>query len=84
MQETAFDASAAAGYDLDRYRELQRAWLVRETDITYLRPLVYNDRFIVKTWVPDFRWETDSELLQADLLWVRSLILNGRFEASGQ
>ncbi|HSG15951.1 MAG TPA: thioesterase family protein [Anaerolineae bacterium] len=55
MQETAFDASAAAGYDLDRYREIQRAWLVRETDITYLRPLVYDDRVIVKTWVLDFR-----------------------------
>jgi acyl-CoA thioesterase FadM len=55
MQETAFDASAVAGYDLDRYRELQGAWLVRETDITYLRPLAYDDRGIVKTWVLDFR-----------------------------
>jgi acyl-CoA thioester hydrolase len=55
MQETAFDASAAAGYDLDRYREIQGAWLVRETDIIYLRPLVYDDRVIVKTWVLDFR-----------------------------
>ncbi len=55
MQETAFDASAAAGYDLDRYRAIQRAWLVRETDITYLRPLVYNDQVVVKTWVLDFR-----------------------------
>jgi acyl-CoA thioester hydrolase len=55
MQETAFDASAAAGYDLARYEEINRAWLVRETDITYLRPLVYDDRVIVKTWVLDFR-----------------------------
>ncbi len=55
MQETAFDASAAAGYDLDRYEQIRRAWLVRETDITYLQPLVYNDQVIVKTWVLDFR-----------------------------
>ena len=55
MQETAFDASAAAGYDLDRYREIERAWLVRETDITYQQPLVYGDSVIVKTWVLDFR-----------------------------
>lgn len=55
MQETAFDASAEAGYDLDRYREIQRAWLVRETDITYLQPLTYGDSVIVKTWVIDFR-----------------------------
>ena len=32
-----------------------RQWLVRETDITYLRPLVYGDTVIVKTWVGDFR-----------------------------
>ena len=55
MQETAFDASAAVGYDIDRYRTMGRQWLVRESDITYLRPLVYGDTVIVKTWVADFR-----------------------------
>ncbi|MCS6909426.1 MAG: acyl-CoA thioesterase [Anaerolineales bacterium] len=38
MQETALDASAAR-YDLDRYRALNRAWLIHETDIEYLHPL---------------------------------------------
>jgi acyl-CoA thioester hydrolase len=55
MQETAFDASAAVGYDIARYEAIGRQWLVRETDITYLRPLVYGDTVIVKTWVADFR-----------------------------
>jgi acyl-CoA thioester hydrolase len=55
MQETAFDASAAVGYDVARYEAIDRQWLVRETDITYLRPLVYGDTVIVKTWVADFR-----------------------------
>jgi acyl-CoA thioester hydrolase len=55
MQEAAMDASAAVGYDVDRYREMGRQWLIRETDITYLRPLVYGDTVIVKTWVGDFR-----------------------------
>ena len=55
MQETAFDASAAVGYDVARYEAIGRQWLVRETDITYLRPLVYGDTVIVKTWVADFR-----------------------------
>ncbi len=55
MQETAFDATAEAGYDLARYREIRRAWLVRETDITYLQPLTYGDSVIVRTWVIDFR-----------------------------
>lgn len=55
MQETAFDASAAAGYDFTRYQELGAIWLIRETDIEYLLPLRYDDRVEVKTWVEDFR-----------------------------
>jgi acyl-CoA thioester hydrolase len=55
MQETAMDASAAAGYDVARYQEIGRQWLIRETDITYFRPLVYGDTVIVKTWVDNFR-----------------------------
>ena len=55
MQETAFDASAAAGYDLARYAEFGHYWLVRETDIEYLAPLRYGDSVRVKTWVQDFQ-----------------------------
>ena len=55
MQEAAFDASAAAGYDLARYEELKRLWLVRETDVESLLPLRYGDSVQVKTWVADFR-----------------------------
>lgn len=54
-QETAFDASAAAGYDMDRYEELDRLWLARETEIEYLSALRYGDSVQVKTWVIDFR-----------------------------
>jgi acyl-CoA thioester hydrolase len=55
MQETAFDASAAAGYDLARYAALGTHWIVRETEIDYLSPLRYGDSVRVKTWVEDFR-----------------------------
>lgn len=55
MQEAAMDASAAAGYDIPRYNEIKRQWFIRETDISYLRPLTYGDTIIVKTWVADFR-----------------------------
>ena len=47
MQETAFDASATVGYDMARYAALGHQWLIRETDITYLRPLVYGDTVLV-------------------------------------
>jgi acyl-CoA thioester hydrolase len=55
MQEAAFDASAAAGYDFARYEKMGHHWLVRETDIEYLYPLRYGDSAQVKTWVLDFR-----------------------------
>lgn len=55
MQETAFDASAAAGYDQDRYSELGHSWVIRETDIEYLKPIRYGDIVSVKTWVIDFQ-----------------------------
>ena len=55
MQEAAFDATAAAGYDLARYQAMNRIWLARETEIEYQRPLCYGDSVQVKTWVADFR-----------------------------
>jgi len=55
MQEVAFDASATAGYGVDRYQEIGQTWLVRETDVTFLQPLAYGDSVSVKTWVVDFR-----------------------------
>lgn len=58
MQETAFDASAAAGYGLERYAQMGRIWWIRETGIEYLRPFVYNDAIQVKTWVADFHHVT--------------------------
>jgi len=58
MQETAFDASAVVGYDLRRYEQMGRLWLIRETEVEYLQPLYYNDHVSVKTWVADFRRST--------------------------
>jgi acyl-CoA thioester hydrolase len=55
MQETAFDASAAAGYNLARYNHMQRLWLIRESGIEYFRPLRYNETVKVKTWITDFQ-----------------------------
>jgi acyl-CoA thioester hydrolase len=55
MQEAAYTASAEAGYGMQRLFDMNRVWLVRDTDITYHAPLVYGDTVIVKTWVEDFR-----------------------------
>jgi acyl-CoA thioester hydrolase len=55
MQETAFDASADAGYDQQAYASMNRYWLIRETSIEYLQPVYYNQEVEVKTWIADFR-----------------------------
>jgi acyl-CoA thioester hydrolase len=55
MQEAAFNASADVGYDFARYHKLGSHWLIRYSDIEYLRPLAYGDRIVVTTWVEDFR-----------------------------
>jgi acyl-CoA thioester hydrolase len=55
MQETAFDASAAAGYDQERYRQMGVQWLIHATEIEYLQPVYFGDTVEVKTWVADFR-----------------------------
>lgn len=55
MQEAAFDASAAAGFDAVRYQAMDRSWLIRETEIEYYRPVRYGDSISVETWVVDLR-----------------------------
>ena len=55
MQETAFDASRAAGYDGDRYEREGLVWLIRENHVEYLRPIRYRDEVEVTTWIEDFR-----------------------------
>jgi len=55
MQETAFDASAAVGYDAEHYAAIGHHWLTYETEVEYLTPLRYGDSVEVTTWVADFR-----------------------------
>jgi acyl-CoA thioester hydrolase len=64
MQETAFDASAQAGYDMDRYEQIGHHWLIRNTEIEYLAALHYDDRVLVKTWVADFRRSTSRRMYE--------------------
>jgi len=82
MQEAAFEASTAVGYDFDRYNAIGHLWLVRETEIEHLKPLNYGDKVEVKTWVLDFRrfrsrrmyefrnTNTDQLVAQASTDWV--------------
>lgn len=54
MQEIAIEHSTAAGWPLERYREIGAGWVVRSHFIEYLRPAFAGDRIGVHTWVPRF------------------------------
>jgi len=55
MQQAAIEASADVGYDSRRYHQLGTLWVVRETGIEYLRPILPQQTVEVTTWVADFR-----------------------------
>ena len=50
-QEAAWRHSIAAGFPPGYYESLQRAWLARDTEIDYLRPVRYGELLQVKTFV---------------------------------
>lgn len=55
FQEVAFDASAALGYDMKAYADLNAAWVMRGIDVEFLQPAHYQENIEVTTWVSDFR-----------------------------
>lgn len=54
FQETAFEASAARGYDMKKYDAMGAAWLMRGIDVEFLQPARYLEEIQVSTWVSDF------------------------------
>lgn len=55
IQETAMDASAAAGFGAAWYEARGYVWLVRDTEVEFVTPLRYGDSVRVKTWVRNMR-----------------------------
>ena len=55
MQQTASDASAAAGFDVEWYARQGTIWLIRRTVFECVLPVVYRDEIVVHTWVSDIR-----------------------------
>src|SRR6478735_7294864 len=51
IQDVAIAHSTAVGLDLDAYRGLGGAFVVRRHEIDYLRPLLRGDRIQVRTWI---------------------------------
>ena len=78
MAETAFDASSAAGYDMEKYERLGKTWLIRENQVEFLRPLRYGDTFEVKTWVADFRRVQSLRMYEFRLKGSEDLVARGQ------
>lgn len=77
MQEAAFNASAALGYDAQRYAELGRAWLARLSEIRYLQPVRYGDSVEVATFVQDFRRVRSLRMYEMRLQGLSNMVASG-------
>ncbi len=55
LWQTASDASAALGFDIDWYERGGTLWIIRRTELAIDAPIAYRDRLRVETWVIDIR-----------------------------
>jgi len=55
LQQTASDASAAVGYDVEWYERHGTLWVIRRTVVEVIQPARYRDRLAIATWVSDIR-----------------------------
>jgi acyl-CoA thioesterase FadM len=55
LMETAWDWGAAGGLSLEAINALGHAWIVRETQFSFFRPLRTNDRFDFAIWLIEWR-----------------------------
>lgn len=78
MAETAFDASAAAGYSMEKYEQMGNLWIIRDNQVEFLKPLRYGDTFEVKTWVADFRRVQSLRMYEFRLKGSEDLIAKGQ------
>ncbi|NIV37640.1 MAG: hypothetical protein GWN58_51945, partial [Anaerolineae bacterium] len=53
--ETATDWGAAGHLSMDDIHALGQAWVIRETQFDFFRPLVYDDRFEFTIWLVQWR-----------------------------
>lgn len=55
MQEAAIEASTAAGFSPEWYREHGASWVIRRLEIRYHAQVYYNEELEITTWVSDLK-----------------------------
>jgi acyl-CoA thioester hydrolase len=90
MQETAFDTSAAVGYEMARIMEMGFGIVARRYRIEYKQPARPAEKLELATWISDVKRATavrhytisrDSDgtlLVRAHVLWVWVDLVTGR------
>ncbi len=78
MQEAAIEASTAAGFSPEWYREHNTAWVVRRLTVRYLAPVTYGDTVEVATWVAAMRGVRSTR--EYDLTRAGTRVARGRVE----
>lgn len=53
--QTASDATAAIGFDIDWYERQGALWIIRRTEVELAAPVHHRDELAVSTWVADIR-----------------------------
>ena len=80
MTEAAFDASTAAGYSPEKYEQIGKTWIIRDTEVEFLKQLRYGDTFEIKTWVTDFRRVRSRRAYEFRLAGEDELIARGHMD----
>ncbi len=77
MVEAATDASTAAGYSPEKYDQIGKSWIIRDSKVEFLNQLQFGDTFEIKTWVDDFRRVRSRRLYEFRLVGEDDLIACG-------
>jgi len=75
--ETAWDWGAANGLSMDESEALGLAWVIRETEINFHRPLRPNDIFDLKIWLVKWRRVRGSRCFELRLKESSDLVAQG-------
>ncbi len=77
LVETAYDWGASAGLGLQDSLELGLAWVIRETEFHFHKPLQYNDSFEFKIWMVEWRRVRGSRAFELRMAGAADLVALG-------
>jgi len=77
LQQTASDASAAVGFDVEWYERHGTLWVIRRTVVEVAQPARYRDQLAVDTWVSDIRRVRSQREYEVRLIGADEVVARG-------